>query len=73
LSAEVVVVVIVVMMVAVVIMVVMVIDATYVISGVVGVTRLYSDFSIKDVKVQRAINCKGSKCAGHKELLVSNS
>ena len=33
---------------------------------------LYSDFSIKDVNVQRAINCKGSKRAGHKELLISN-
>jgi DNA adenine methylase len=33
---------------------------------------LYSDFSIKEVDVQRAINCKGSKRAGHKELLISN-
>ena len=33
---------------------------------------LYSDFSIKEVDAQRAINCKGSKRAGHKELLISN-
>jgi DNA adenine methylase len=33
---------------------------------------LYSDFSIKEVGTQRAINCKGSKRAGHKELLISN-
>jgi DNA adenine methylase len=33
---------------------------------------LYSDFSIKEVGAQRAINCKGSKRAGHKELLISN-
>jgi DNA adenine methylase len=33
---------------------------------------LYSDFRIKEVGVQRAINCKGSKRAGHKELLISN-
>jgi DNA adenine methylase len=36
------------------------------------VRDLYSDFSIKEVDVQRAINCKGSKRAGHKELLISN-
>jgi hypothetical protein len=29
-------------------------------------------FSVKEVDVQRAINCKGSKRAGHKELLISN-
>jgi DNA adenine methylase len=34
--------------------------------------ELYCDFSIKEVTVQRAINCKGSKRAGHKELLISN-
>jgi len=34
--------------------------------------RLYSDFSIKEVDVRRAINCKGSKRAGHKELLIYN-
>ena len=33
---------------------------------------LYSDFSIKKVDVQRAINCKGSKRTDHKELLISN-
>jgi len=33
---------------------------------------LYSDFRIKEVDSQRAINCKGSKRAGHKELLISN-
>jgi DNA adenine methylase len=36
------------------------------------IRTLYSDFSIKDVNVQRAINCKGSKRAGHKELIISN-
>jgi DNA adenine methylase len=36
------------------------------------IRQLYSDFSIKEVDVQRAINCKGSKRAGHKELLISN-
>ena len=36
------------------------------------IRRLYSDFSIKEVDVQRAINCKGSKRAGHKELLIYN-
>jgi len=36
------------------------------------IRRLYPDFSIKEVDVQRAINCKGSKRAGHKELLISN-
>ena len=36
------------------------------------IRELYSDFSIKEVSVQRAINCKGSKRAGHKELLISN-
>jgi DNA adenine methylase len=36
------------------------------------IRELYSDFSIKEVNVQRAINCKGSKRAGHKELLISN-
>jgi DNA adenine methylase len=36
------------------------------------IRKLYSDFSIKEVDVQRAINCKGSKRAGHKELLISN-
>jgi DNA adenine methylase len=36
------------------------------------IRTLYSDFSIKDVNVQRAINCKGSKRAGHRELLISN-
>jgi len=36
------------------------------------IRALYSDFSIKEVDVQRAINCKGSKRAGHKELLIYN-
>jgi site-specific DNA-adenine methylase len=36
------------------------------------IRRLYSDFNIKEVDVQRAINCKGSKRAGHKELLIYN-
>jgi DNA adenine methylase len=36
------------------------------------IRELYSNFSIKEVDVQRAINCKGSKRAGHKELLISN-
>ncbi|HYA84458.1 MAG TPA: DNA adenine methylase, partial [Candidatus Bathyarchaeia archaeon] len=36
------------------------------------IRRLYSDFRIKEVNVQRAINCKGSKRTGHKELLISN-
>jgi DNA adenine methylase len=36
------------------------------------IRALYSDFSIKEVDAQRAINCKGSKRAGHKELIISN-
>jgi DNA adenine methylase len=36
------------------------------------IRELYSDFSINEVDVQRAINCKGSKRAGHKELLIYN-
>jgi DNA adenine methylase len=36
------------------------------------IRQLYSDFNMKEVDVQRAINCKGSKRAGHKELLISN-
>ena len=36
------------------------------------IRELYSDYSVKEVKAQRAINCKGSKRAGHKELLISN-
>src|SRR5215831_144896 len=36
------------------------------------IRQLYSDFNIKEVDVQRAINCKGSKRAGYKELLISN-
>jgi DNA adenine methylase len=36
------------------------------------IRALYSDFSIKEVNAQRAINCKSSKRAGHKELLISN-
>jgi DNA adenine methylase len=36
------------------------------------IRKLYSNFSIKEVDAQRAINCKGSKRTGHKELLISN-
>ena len=38
------------------------------------IRELYSDFMIytKEVKVLRAINCRGSKRAGHKELLIRN-
>jgi DNA adenine methylase len=36
------------------------------------IRALYSDFSIKEVDVQRAINCKGSKRARQKELLIFN-
>jgi DNA adenine methylase len=36
------------------------------------IRELYSHFRIKEVDVQRAINCKGSKRADHKELLISN-
>jgi DNA adenine methylase len=36
------------------------------------IRELYSDFRIKEVDVQRAINCKGSKRTGHKGLLISN-
>jgi DNA adenine methylase len=35
------------------------------------IRRLYSDYSIKEVKAQRAINSKDSKRAGYKELLIS--
>jgi DNA adenine methylase len=41
-------------------------------SDIPFIRALYSDFGIKEVDVQRAINCKGSKRAGHKELLISN-
>ncbi|HET7391262.1 MAG TPA: DNA adenine methylase, partial [Nitrososphaeraceae archaeon] len=33
---------------------------------------LYSGYSVKEVKARRAINCKGSRGTGHKELLISN-
>ena len=36
------------------------------------IRELYSDFRIKEVDIQRAINSKGSKRAGHKELIISN-
>ena len=36
------------------------------------IRKLYSNYSIKGVDAQRAINCKGSKRAGHKELLIYN-
>ncbi|HXX98061.1 MAG TPA: hypothetical protein VEL11_13200 [Candidatus Bathyarchaeia archaeon] len=36
------------------------------------IRELYSGFIVREVEVQRAINSKGSKRAGHKELLISN-
>ena len=36
------------------------------------IRELYSDFGIKEVDVQRAINSNGSGRAGHKELIISN-
>jgi DNA adenine methylase len=36
------------------------------------IRTLYSGFSIKEVDVQRTINCKGSKRRGHKELVIYN-
>ena len=36
------------------------------------IRELYSDFRIKEVDVQRAINSTGSGRAGHKELVISN-
>jgi DNA adenine methylase len=38
------------------------------------IRKLYSDFEtgIKEIKALRAINCKGSRRAGHKELLIRN-
>ena len=36
------------------------------------IRELYSDFIIREVEVQRAINSKGSKRTGHKELIISN-
>jgi DNA adenine methylase len=36
------------------------------------IRKLYSDFNIKEVKVIRAINSKGSKRIGHTELIISN-
>jgi site-specific DNA-adenine methylase len=49
------------------------IDFSFNYTGITSHTgELYSDFSIKEVDVQRAINCKGSKRAGHKELLIYN-
>ena len=36
------------------------------------IRELYSHFRIKEVDVQRAINCNGSERADHKELLISN-
>ena len=36
------------------------------------IRELYSDFSMKEVDVQRAINSKASKRTGHKELLIYN-
>jgi DNA adenine methylase len=36
------------------------------------IRELYSDFAIVEIDTLRAINCKGSKRAGHKELLIRN-
>jgi DNA adenine methylase len=36
------------------------------------IRELYSDFAIVEVDTLRAINCKGSKRAGHKELIIRN-
>jgi DNA adenine methylase len=36
------------------------------------IRELYPDYSVKEVKAQRAINSKGSKRTGHKELLIYN-
>jgi DNA adenine methylase len=36
------------------------------------IRKLYSDYGIKEVDVQRSINCKGSRRADHKELIISN-
>jgi DNA adenine methylase len=36
------------------------------------IRKLYSDFNVKEVKVMRAINSKGSKRIGHTELIISN-
>jgi DNA adenine methylase len=36
------------------------------------IRNLYSSFDLKEVKVIRAINCKGSKRIGHTELIISN-
>ena len=36
------------------------------------IKELYSDFAIVEVNTIRAINSKGSKRAGHKELIICN-
>jgi DNA adenine methylase len=36
------------------------------------IRKLYSNFNVKEVKVMRAINSKGSKRLGHTELIISN-
>ena len=36
------------------------------------IRNLYSNFNLKEVKVMRAIICKGSKRLGHTELIISN-
>jgi DNA adenine methylase len=36
------------------------------------IRELYSNFAIVEVDTLRAINCKGSKRAGHKELIICN-
>ena len=36
------------------------------------IRNLYSNYNLKEVKVMRAINCKGSKRIGHTELIISN-
>ena len=36
------------------------------------IRNLYSGYAIVEVDAKRAINCKGSKRAGHKELIIRN-
>ncbi|MGN6630008.1 MAG: DNA adenine methylase [Candidatus Nitrosocosmicus sp.] len=36
------------------------------------IRKLYSNYNLKEVKVMRAINSKGSKRIGHTELIISN-
>jgi DNA adenine methylase len=43
-------------------------------SDTLFIRELYSEFApyFKQINVSRAINCKGTKRTGHKELLISN-